>query len=171
MKQVIKAFVILNFSFLIFNWAKAQALPQTKGLTHADTLRGTYGPGRDWWDVLKYDLHVKFNLGDSSISGYNVISIKPLQSGKKLQIDLQEPLIIDSVTVTHSHLTPGTKRGTSTRYPQRISDVVKDGNSYFITFNNEFDIYTNATLFIYYHGKPPYRHSSAMGWRFNYAKR
>jgi len=30
--------------------------------THADTLRGTYGPERDWWDVLKYDLHVKIEI-------------------------------------------------------------------------------------------------------------
>ena len=55
------------------------------------------GPGRDWWDVLKYDLHVKFNIEDSTISGYNVIQFKVLKKGNIMQIDLQEPMIIDSI--------------------------------------------------------------------------
>ena len=82
MKQILKPLLILNFSFLIFNCAEAQPLKPLKAFTHADTLRGTYGSSRDWWDVLKYDLHVKFNLSDSSISGYNVISIKPIKIGR-----------------------------------------------------------------------------------------
>ena len=59
--------------------------------THADTLRGSNGPGRSWWDATKYDLHVKFNLEDSTISGYNIISFKALKPGSVMQIDLQEP--------------------------------------------------------------------------------
>ena len=59
----------------------AQPLSGKKPLSHADTLRGTYGPGRDWWDVLKYDLHVKFNIADSTISGYNSIQLKVLRKG------------------------------------------------------------------------------------------
>ncbi|HSN07537.1 MAG TPA: hypothetical protein VLS85_00795, partial [Hanamia sp.] len=46
---------------------------QAQHFTHADTLRGSNGPGRSWWNATKYDLHVKFDFGDSSISGYNVI--------------------------------------------------------------------------------------------------
>src|ERR1041385_5167961 len=65
--------------------------------THADTLRGTYGAARSWWDALKYDLHVKFDIPDSSISGFNVIYFKVLKPSTTMQIDLQEPLIIDSV--------------------------------------------------------------------------
>ena len=48
---------IIHYSIIHSN---AQALKPMQKLTHADTLRGTYGPSRDWWDVLKYDLHVKF---------------------------------------------------------------------------------------------------------------
>ena len=73
MKQLLKAFLIFTFYFLFFHTANAQLTHETRKFTHADTLRGTYGATRNWWDVLKYDLHVKFNLGDSSISGYNVI--------------------------------------------------------------------------------------------------
>ena len=40
---------------------KAQMLNQKEVFTHADTLRGSNGSGRDWWDATKYDLYVKFN--------------------------------------------------------------------------------------------------------------
>ena len=97
MKQLIKACLVFIFYFLLFTSLEAQPLKQTKGFTRADTLRGTYGPSRDWWDVLKYDLHVKFNLADSSILGYNVIQFKVLKKGDVMQIDLQEPMILDSI--------------------------------------------------------------------------
>ena len=77
--------------------------------THADTLRGSNGEGRNWWDATKYNLHVKFNLEDSSISGYNVISIKNLSKDPPpfLQIDLQEPMIMDSVIVSYQSVKKG----------------------------------------------------------------
>src|SRR5450432_3840295 len=78
------------------------AFPQP--FTHADTLRGSNGPGRSWWDATKYDLHVKFNLQDSTISGYNIIDFRVLSKGSMMQIDLQEPLIIDSILITQPDL-------------------------------------------------------------------
>src|SRR5258706_14887050 len=65
--------------------------------THADTLRGTYNQYRDWWDVLKYDLHVKFNIEESTINGYNVIYYRALKKCRIMQIDLQQPMTMDSV--------------------------------------------------------------------------
>src|SRR5436189_2308971 len=99
MKQIAKAFIILNFSFLIFNFLQAHPLKPLKAFTHADTLRGTYGPSRDWWNVTKYDLYVKFNIKDSTISGYNIIQFKALKKGDVMQIDLQDPMILDSVKI------------------------------------------------------------------------
>ena len=75
----------------------AQPLSGKTTLTHADTLRGTYGATRDWWNVLKYDLNVTFNIKDSTISGYNIIQFKPLKKGNIMQIDLQEPMMLDSI--------------------------------------------------------------------------
>ncbi len=72
-------------------------LTYSQPFTHADTLRGSNGPGRSWWDATKYDLHVKFNLEDSTISGYNIISFKALKPGNMMQIDLQDPMVIDSI--------------------------------------------------------------------------
>lgn len=146
-----KAFLIINFSLLIINYTQAQPLKPLKPFTHADTLRGTYGPTRDWWDVLKYDLHVKFNIEDSTISGYNEIIYKKLYLGGPMQIDLQEPMIIDSVIQIFSD---NEKMKASYR---------KDGNAYFVllmaskTLPKDFKPYTSKVR-IYYHGKPRIAH-------------
>lgn len=105
--------------------------------THADTLRGTYGPARSWWDALKYDLHVTFNLKDSTISGFNTIQYKAINKGSIMQIDLQEPLLIDSIAFKHQRLV-----------------YKKDGNAYFIQLpqNNKTGDINEIT--IVYHGKP-----------------
>ncbi len=114
----------------------AQPLNKSKTFTHADTLRGTYGPSRDWWDVLQYDLHVKFKIEDSTISGYNIIQFKTLKKGDLLQIDLQEPLIVDSILSGKDKV-----------------NFTKDGNAYFINANH-FKPKSICYLTVYYHGKP-----------------
>src|SRR5450432_4662312 len=95
MKKIVAVFYL---SFVVFNMSFAQPF------THADTLSGSNGPGRSWWDATKYNLHVKFNLQDSTISGYNIIDFKVLNKGIMMQIDLQEPLIIDSILITQPDL-------------------------------------------------------------------
>ena len=88
---------IILCSIFIFTLINAQF--SFAQYTHEDTLRGSNGPGRSWWDVTKYDLHVKFNLEDRSISGYNDIQFKVLNKGINMQIDLQSPLIVDSIFI------------------------------------------------------------------------
>ncbi len=67
----------------------------TFAYTHADTLRGGNGRGREWWDVQKYDLRVNIDTAAKSLSGKNEISFivtgNPIDT---LQIDLQSPLKI-----------------------------------------------------------------------------
>ena len=150
MKQIANAFLIINFSFLIINYSNAQPLKPLKAFTHADTLRGTYGPSRDWWDVLKYDLHVKFNIEDSTISGYNVIQFKMLGKGNSLQIDLQDPMILDGFQFSINN--EFNKEPVNKNYR-------KDGNAYFISmpdFYNYLKLAQNKTAFLklIYHGKP-----------------
>jgi aminopeptidase N len=117
--------------------------------THADTLRGSNGPGRAWWDATKYDLHVKFNLEDSTISGYNEISFKVLKPGSVMQIDLQEPMIIDSIQMLDVY---------SSRYPPvqtfYKNVITKDSNGYFIDLKNILRPKAINSVTIYYHGKP-----------------
>ena len=51
--------------------------------SRADTLRGSNGPGRSWWDVTFYDLHVRVNPKDSSISGWNGITYRATADGRQ----------------------------------------------------------------------------------------
>jgi aminopeptidase N len=155
MKQIIKAFLIIHCSLFIVHSFQAQPLKPLAAFTHGDTLRGTYGASRDWWDALKYDLHVKFNIVDSTISGYNVIQFKTLKNGTTMQIDLQEPMIIDSIyygfwdpakrQVDKTIITGEVKK----YYPK---DITKDGNAYFIKINKTGK--EGNYLRVFYHGKP-----------------
>lgn len=139
MKIKIQLLLIVTISFLN---SFAQPLSVEKPNTHADSLRGTYGATRDWWDVLKYDLHVKFNIKDSTISGYNVMQFKILKQGNLMQIDLQDPMHLDSIVYTG-------QLGNQIK----INAVKKDGNAYFFTLDNHKLQNTNY-LTIFYHGKP-----------------
>ncbi|MFL5639430.1 MAG: M1 family peptidase, partial [Gemmatimonadaceae bacterium] len=67
--------------------------------SHADTIRGSNTPERAWWDASFYDLHVTVNPTDSSISGYNAITYRILKRppSREMQIDLQMPLVVDSI--------------------------------------------------------------------------
>lgn len=132
----------------------AQPLKKLATFTHADTLRGTYGPSRDWWDVLKYDLYVKFNITDSTISGKNSIQIKCLKRGTVFQIDLQEPLILDSIFI-RSNVDFGPGRGGTTKlFKIKSKDIVRDSNAYFINLKDSLQTNNIHYFFIYYHGKP-----------------
>lgn len=72
---------------------------QQKTYTHADTLRGSITPERAWWNVLRYDLAVKPDIDTKTITGKNSIRYQVTEAtkGRQMQIDLQEPLVIDSI--------------------------------------------------------------------------
>ncbi|PKB18999.1 peptidase M1-like protein, partial [Flavobacterium sp. 5] len=85
-------FIFLSINLISFGQT-------TKVYTLADTLRGSLTPERLWWDVLRYDITVKPDYDNKLIQGSNAITYKTLKekSNTKMQIDLQEPLVIDSV--------------------------------------------------------------------------
>jgi hypothetical protein len=115
----------------------AQA-PAPKVYTRADSLRGAIdSPGRRWWDVTFYDLHVTLSPGDSSIRGWNGISYKVTQQGSELQIDLMTPLLIDSVI----------QEGRKLQFRRH-------GNAFFVTPLRTPRVGTTGTATVYYHGKP-----------------
>ena len=123
--------------------------------THADTLRGSNGPGRNWWDVTKYDLHVKFNVEDKSISGWNKITFKVLGKESDMQIDMQEPMIIDSILVEQPDFGnfDGSKGHGLIPTIFRKAVYTKSGNAYFIQYPF-LQLNIKKDLIIYYHGKP-----------------
>ncbi|MFI5235389.1 MAG: M1 family metallopeptidase [Gemmatimonadales bacterium] len=105
--------------------------------THADTLRGSITPERAWWDVAFYDLHVSVNPADSSITGWNGIRYRVTGVPREMQIDLQEPLVVDSMIQDRKTLT-----------------YRRDGNAFFATLKTKQKIGKEYLITVYYHGKP-----------------
>lgn len=95
---MIKCFLrlALAISVVIFitSCASSQPLFNSGSATHQDSLRGSIGRGRLGWNVLKYDITVKPDIQNKTLSGSNEITL--YDSGfYYLQIDLQHPMQLD----------------------------------------------------------------------------
>ncbi|TAD87107.1 MAG: M1 family peptidase, partial [Bacteroidetes bacterium] len=88
-----RSLALLGFLMAFALAAVAQSAPL---FTTADTLRGSLNANRTWWDVLHYDLSLTPNFSNKSISGRTTIAFSS-QGGSTMQIDLQQPLVADSV--------------------------------------------------------------------------
>jgi Peptidase family M1 domain len=115
----------------------AAAQNPTPTYTRADSLRGSNGPGRSWWDVAFYDLHVRVQPADSSIAGYDGITYRVLRPAQEMQLDLQAPLVLDSVVQDARRLA-----------------VRRDSNAYFVTLVGRQRPGETRTVTAYYHGQP-----------------
>ncbi len=116
--------------------ATGATFAQTK-FTRADTLRGSITPERAWWDVTSYELHVNVNLEDSTINGFNTITYNILKTDSTMQIDLQEPMVIDSILQDKHSL-----------------QFTRDGNAWFVKIVSPQLPKKSAKITIYYSGKP-----------------
>jgi aminopeptidase N len=116
------------------NVARAQ---DTTKFTHADTLRGSITPQRAWWDVTFYDLHVAVNPADSSVRGYVGITYRVLKPAQEMQIDLKQPLAVDSMVQSGRQLT-----------------YRRDGDAFFVTLADQQRAGDRNTVVVYYHGQP-----------------
>ncbi|MDX2260754.1 MAG: M1 family metallopeptidase [Gemmatimonadales bacterium] len=105
--------------------------------SRADTLRGSDGPGRSWWDATFYDLHVRVMPADSTIRGHNAIRYRVLRPPSEMQLDLQAPLVMDSVV----------QDGVRLR-------VRAEGHAHFVTLRAPQRAGTEKSVTAYYHGKP-----------------
>jgi aminopeptidase N len=133
-----KRYLLISYSiFLISYYTSAQLLNQKKEFTHQDSLRGSLGPERTWWDVTHYTIDVKPDIANKTINGKNGIDFKVLQPGKKMQIDLQEPMQIDKIEYKDKELT-----------------FIREGNVYWVEFPAALKIGTSQSITIYFSGKP-----------------
>lgn len=130
-----RAFFSLLFStVLVLCNHKANSQQQ---YTHADTLRGSLTKERAWWNALHYDLHVSFNYKDSSVKGSNTITYKVDAPEDLLQLDLREPMVIDSVV-----------------QDQKKCRWKRDGNAFFISLPVRQITNETKRLTVFFHGKP-----------------
>ena len=108
-RLIILLFIALNQTFAqgIFD----DKLPTSR----QDTLRGSITPERAWWDLTYYHLDIKVEPDKKYISGSNTVGYKVLESNKVMQIDLQKPMNITSVTSKNKEL-----------------KFTREGNAYFV---------------------------------------
>lgn len=112
-------------------------------LSHADTLRGNINSReRTSWDVVKYDVTVKPDFEKKFITGSNKITYAD-NGVKNMQIDLQEPMVIDSVV-----------GDVDKKYKFR-----REGNAYFVFIRDSAAMYKIKpglirNLTVYFHGNP-----------------
>lgn len=128
---------------------------QNKVFTREDTLLGSNTSYRDWWDVIHYDVAFKPDYQQRSIAGNVTITyqVTKEQALPVLQIDLQEPLAIDSIFVD------GSKK----------QDYRKDANRYMLGLSKQ-DKNSEHRLRIFYHGMPKAAKNPPWGGGFIWKK-
>ena len=140
MKRLVSYFILL---ILLFQNSFAQPLQKKTAFTKKDTLRGSITPERAWWNVLHYNINIDVNIEKKEISGYNQLTFEVVQPGKNkiMQIDLQEPLVIEKVM------------DKNTSYPFK-----REGNVYWINFGEKNFTSSkgesNNSILIYFKGSP-----------------
>jgi len=129
-KRGIWVFLVL----LISTGCYAQKYP---AFTHFDTLRGKLNTERTCYNVFYYDLHLKVNPEEHTISGYNVIHYTVVTDFSWIQIDLFRNMKIDSIY----------NRNKRVKY-------ARDSNVVYIFFQKLERKGKKDSLTIYYHGSP-----------------
>ncbi|PWU04158.1 MAG: peptidase M1, partial [Bacteroidetes bacterium] len=137
MNKILRATSVLVLIIIMGDLLNAQPLSKKKEFTHADTLRGTIGPERAWWDVTSYAINIKPDFENKSIEGLTEIRFKVLDSKNKMQVDLQQPLQASSFSWNGKQL-----------------KSVRDGNVYWVDFGESPKKGTIQTLTIKYSGIP-----------------
>ena len=69
-----------------------------------DSIRGGITPERAWWDLQHYHLSVTVDPVKKTISGSNTMTYKVTGDQQLLQIDLQEPMILEKVIQNQEQL-------------------------------------------------------------------
>lgn len=128
----------LFFAVIFFSIAsQGQVLATSKAHTRQDTLRGTIGPNRAWWDVSWYGITVKPDIVARTIEGTVIMDFKVLESGMVMQLDMQVPMKIDAV-----------------KFNNEVLSIERDGNIYLVHFPVALKKGRKERISISFSGKP-----------------
>jgi aminopeptidase N len=105
--------------------------------TRQDILRGSITPEREWWDLTYYYLDIKVEPDHKFISGTTTIGYTVLSPYQVLQVDLQAPLVIESVEQDGKEL-----------------KFSSEGNAHFIQLKKKQKIGAKEQLKVQYSGHP-----------------
>ncbi|WP_431210683.1 hypothetical protein ACQ86N_32645 [Puia sp. P3] len=114
--------------------ARASEEYRNKVFTHADTLRGSVGPERAWWDIQRYDITVKPDFLTKTAPGSDLITYQVVSDDQPgMQLDLQAALHIDSVIFNGKEKLSFTQEGNvwHVRTPKQKVGSVNTVQAYF----------------------------------------
>ena len=131
---------LLLFIFSTAEVATAQLMEKKSLFTAADTLRGSLNPERTWWNVLRYNLTVQPDFSTRTIRGNNTILFSIEQPAQAMQIDLQAPMVLDSIRW-------------NTEKPQLLS-FTRAGNIALVTWPAISANIKETSITLYFSGKP-----------------
>lgn len=120
---------------LLFFIISSSSLAQI--FTKKDSLRGTLSPERIWFDITYYHLNIDVNPEQKFISGYNDLHFNVLNSFSRMQLDLFENMVIDSII-----------------YQGENIPFTRLFNAFFIDFPRLLNEGSKEMLRVYYHGIP-----------------
>lgn len=138
--KFMKNYLLSIFIFLILSSTgiSQEVLKNSKPVfTRQDSLRGSITKERAWWDVKQYDLNIKVNPADSTITGSNAIQYQVIEEYNRMQIDLQNPMEIYKII----------QDGIPLKYS-------REGNAFFVELVAPQRIGTSKELTVFYGGKP-----------------
>ena len=142
LKYFLKAIVIISVTIINSPTSFAQ-------YTHQDTLRGSIGNGRNWWNVKQYNLSITIDIVNQSISGTNRVVFDITKAGKNrfMQIDLQKPMVIDKIEYVQNN------------YKNESIFFKREGNVYWVDFGNRSfakttNVESKESIIIHFKGKP-----------------
>jgi aminopeptidase N len=126
------------------------AFSATAQYTRQDTLRGSNGRGRDWWDVVFYELSITVDTMNHELSGYMGMNFHIIGEPRdSMQIDLQQGMELE--------LSQGDEGGPN-------CCIRTDGNVKWIILDRSYwkrrgarrkgDSGLIYTINFYFHGKP-----------------
>jgi aminopeptidase N len=112
---------------------------QSKPFSKEDTLIGSNTSYRAWWDVTHYTISVKPDYNTKSLSGNTIITYKVISDSLPfiMQIDLQDPLQVDSVFINR----------------EKFSNYKKENNRWMMSLASHKKN-SEHTIQLFYHGKP-----------------
>lgn len=119
----------------------AQSWNKIDKVNRSDSLRGSIGEGRSWWNVVHYDISIHPDFGSKSLSGRNEIRFRTISSSHAdfLQIDLQSPMHIDSVFLKNFG---------------KLSYIKSGPACYFVKVPPNLNQSATHSLIVYFSGKP-----------------
>jgi len=136
MSRLFTLVIFLCFFSLLSGHAQLLT-PEKDSYSHADSLRGSVGPERAWWDLLKYELQVEPIFDTKSLKGTNAITFAATSDGQTMQIDLQEPMQLTGAT-----------------WKKKPLKFTREGNVFHIEFPKTVKAGSVETIVLQYQGVP-----------------